>query len=91
MCAKRDDHPLSSEHGTYMTVTARFWPWLSGDSLSFFQVVPFYEWTLLTREVRLECRRRVGVDGVVGSGVSVRGGVGVVVEPACMCARPPEP
>jgi len=25
--------PLSSEHGTYKTVTARFWPWLSGDRL----------------------------------------------------------
>jgi len=22
--------PLLSEHGTYMTVTVRFWPWLSG-------------------------------------------------------------
>ena len=29
---------LSSEYGTYKTVTARFWPWLSGKD---FNVVPF--------------------------------------------------
>ena len=33
--------PLSSEYGTYKTVTARFWPWLSGKrSLKPLQVFP---------------------------------------------------
>ena len=28
--------PLSSEHGTYTTVKARFWPWRFGESLESF-------------------------------------------------------
>ena len=31
--------PLSSEFGTHKTVKARFWPWLPGKSLYFFQVI----------------------------------------------------
>jgi len=31
----RSAYPLSIELGTYKTVTARFWPWLSGESPGF--------------------------------------------------------
>ena len=27
-----EERPLSSEYGTHKTVTAKFWPWLSGQS-----------------------------------------------------------
>ena len=35
------DSAVSSEHGTYKTVKAKFWPWLSGKSpLTPFKVFP---------------------------------------------------
>ena len=43
--------PLSSEHGTYKTVQAIFWPWLSGDSP---ENLPGCEYSLHTISYRVE-------------------------------------
>jgi len=57
--------PLSSEYGTYETVTARFWPWLSGQTaLKHLKLFPeAVERVSFLLAAFVTCETMVNVDG----------------------------